>query len=214
MTALAAAPGSQIVRMDEQGDITREPCVGFYHVQGSMVFPLSISGGQMNARSAVMTPASAEYEDGLVSYPHGKLTFASMSEWMAYMEAVDPQVDDEPTEAEMAGGGGVDDVIGKASTAASSRPPPVNGSATRRTRGRSARKPRSRKATGTPPIRFWKSLAAIRCRSMLRRSSATNTRPTSATVWRSTFRRLKATMTTGWIWSDGNAGRDCVRMGA
>ena len=122
MTALAAAPGSQIVRMDEQGDITREPCVGFYHVQGSIVFSLSISGGQMNARSAVMTSTSAEYEDGLVSYPHGKLTFASMSEWIAYMEAVDPQVDDEPTEAEMAGGGGVDDVIGKAAPAPAPAP--------------------------------------------------------------------------------------------
>lgn len=90
-----AAPGTLIITRERGAKIaTMVPVVGWYHVQGSLCFPISpIAHGGLTRGKAVITP------DGLVTDPSYGVVCGDKDEWMTltatkdYWEKVAPGYD-------------------------------------------------------------------------------------------------------------------------
>lgn len=76
-TIFPAPPGTYLVeRKPDEGRTEYTPVVGYYHVQGGIVFPLCpIAHGGLTRYRALLTP------DGYVTDPSAGLVCASLAEW-------------------------------------------------------------------------------------------------------------------------------------
>lgn len=76
-TIFPAPPGTYLVeRKPDEGRTEYTPVVGYYHVQGGIVFPLcAIAHGGLTRYRALLTP------DGFVTDPSAGLVCASLEEW-------------------------------------------------------------------------------------------------------------------------------------
>ena len=76
-TIFPAPPGTYLVeRKPDEGRTEYTPVVGYYHVQGGIVFPLcAIAHGGLTRYRALLTP------DGYVTDPSAGLVCASLAEW-------------------------------------------------------------------------------------------------------------------------------------
>lgn len=85
INVIPAAPGTFIIEYGHDGIHSYTPIVGWQHVQGNMVFPLTvINQGGLSHGKAVVHPT------GAVSDPTHRLCFSDVTEWLSFIAHAKP----------------------------------------------------------------------------------------------------------------------------